>query len=114
MSGSALYEIVAAMFVAQVYGVAITLGSQIVFVLLALFTSMGVAGIPAASLVAVIVILKAFGLPIEGIGLFLAVDRILDMLRTTVNVLSDTCCAVLVAKSEGETNVLTKTDFSKE
>jgi Na+/H+-dicarboxylate symporter len=48
------------------------------------------------------------------IGLFLAVDRILDMLRTTVNVLSDTCCAVLVAKSEGEPNVLTKTDFSKE
>lgn len=114
MSGSALYEIVAAMFVAQVYGVTITLGSQVIFVLLALFTSMGVAGIPAASLVAVIVILKAFGLPIEGIGLFLAVDRILDMLRTTVNVLSDTCCAVLVAKSEGENNVLIKTDFSKD
>ncbi|MBM3207631.1 MAG: dicarboxylate/amino acid:cation symporter [Chlamydiae bacterium] len=113
MSGSALYEIIAAMFVAQVYGVTITLGSQIIFVMLALFTSMGVAGIPAASLVAVIVILKAFGLPIEGIGLFLAVDRILDMMRTTVNVLSDTCCAVLVAKSEGEKNILTKTDFSK-
>ncbi len=113
MSGSALYEIVAAMFVAQVYGVTITLGSQIVFVLLALFTSMGVAGIPAASLVAVIVILKAFGLPIEGIGLFLAVDRILDMCRTTVNVLSDTCCAVLVAKSEGENKILTSDTFSE-
>lgn len=113
MSGSALYEIVAAIFVAQVYGVTVTLGSQIVFVLLALLTSMGVAGIPAASLVAVIVILKAFGLPIEGIGLFLAVDRILDMCRTTVNVLSDTCCAVLVARTEGEKNVLQSDTFSE-
>lgn len=111
MSGSALYEIVAALFVAQVYGVAVSLSSQIIFVLLALFTSMGVAGIPAASLVAVIVILKAFGLPIEGIGLFLAVDRILDMCRTTVNVLSDTCCAVLVARSEGESNILSSDQF---
>lgn len=113
MSGSAMYEIVAALFVAQVYGVTVSLGSQIIFVLLALFTSMGVAGIPAASLVAVIIILKAFGLPIEGIGLFLAVDRILDMCRTTVNVLSDTCCAVLVAKTEGETDVLQKDTFSE-
>lgn len=111
MSGSALYECVAAMFVAQVYGIDISISSQIIFVLLALMTSMGVAGIPAASLVAVIVILKAFGLPIEGIGLFLAVDRILDMCRTTVNVLSDTCCAVLVARSEGEKNILTRTVF---
>jgi proton glutamate symport protein len=95
-----------------VYGVTVTIGSQIVFVLLALFTSMGVAGIPAASLVAVIVILKAFGLPIEGIGLFLAVDRILDMCRTTVNVLSDTCCAVLVAKTEGEKNILASDSFA--
>jgi proton glutamate symport protein len=112
MSGSALYEIVAALFVAQVYGVAVSFSSQIVFVFLALFTSMGVAGIPAASLVAVVVILKAFGLPIEGIGLFLAVDRILDMCRTTVNVLSDTCCAVLVARSEKEEHILTRDTFS--
>ncbi len=112
MSGSALYEVVAAMFVAQVYGIEITLSSQIIFVLLALLTSMGVAGIPAASLVAVVVILKVFGLPVEGIGLFLAVDRILDMCRTTVNVFSDSCCAVLVAKSEGEKNVLKKDSFA--
>lgn len=72
----------------------------------------GSSGIPAASLVAIVVILKAFGLPPEGIALFMAVDRILDMCRTTVNVLSDTCCAVLVAKSEGEPHILTKKDFS--
>ncbi len=111
MSGSALYECVGALFVAQVYGIDLTVSAQIIFVLMALLTSMGVAGIPSASLVAIVVILKAFGLPAEGIGLFLAVDRILDMCRTTVNVLSDTCCAVLVAKSEGETDILTKKEF---
>ncbi len=108
MSGSALYECVGALFIAQVYGISLPFSAQIIFVALALLTSMGVAGIPAASLVAIVVILKAFGLPAEGIGLFLAVDRILDMCRTTVNVLSDSCCAVLVAKSEGEKDILTK------
>lgn len=112
MSGSALYECVAAMFVAQVYGIEISFMTQFIVVFLALLTSIGVAGIPAASLVAVIVILKAIGLPIEGIGLFLAVDRILDMCRTTVNVFSDSCCAVLVARSEGEKEILTKRTFS--
>jgi len=73
-----------------------------VFIFVALLTAMGIAGIPSASLLAVMMILRAFDLPVEGIGLFLAVDRILDMFRTTVNVISDSCCAVLVAKSEGE------------
>ena len=114
MAGSALYECVGAMFIAQAYGVVISPGSQVVIVLLSLLTSMGVAGIPSASLVALIVILKAFGLPVEGIGLFLAVDRILDMCRTTVNVFSDTCCAILVAKTEGETGILTKKTFTED
>jgi proton glutamate symport protein len=105
MSGSALYECVAAMFVAQAYGIHISIVTQFLVVLLALITSIGVAGIPSASLVAIIIILKVIGLPAEGIGLFIAVDRILDMCRTTVNVFSDSCCAVLVARSEGE-NVL--------
>lgn len=113
MSGSALYECVAALFVAQVYGIEISIMQQFLVVFLALLTSMGVAGIPAASLVAVIVIMKAIGLPIEGIGLFLAVDRILDMCRTTVNVFSDSCCAVLVACSEGEKEILKKKDFTE-
>lgn len=111
MSGSALYECVGALFVAQIYGLDLSFGSQVVFVLLSLLTSMGVAGIPSASLVAIVVILKAFHLPVEAIGLFLAVDRILDMCRTTVNIFSDTCCAVLVAKSEGEELVLKQKDF---
>jgi proton glutamate symport protein len=108
MSGSALYECVAAMFIAQAYGIDLSLTTQFIIVLLALITSIGVAGVPSASLVAIIAILKAIGLPIEGIGLFIAVDRVLDMCRTTVNVFSDSCCAVLVARTEGEKNVLTK------
>ncbi len=108
MSGSALYECVAAMFVAQAYGIELSFTTQFIVVLLALITSIGVAGVPSASLVAIIAILKAIGLPIEGIGLFIAVDRILDMCRTMVNVFSDSCCAVLVARSEGEEKVLSK------
>lgn len=111
LSGSALYEVVAAFFVAQIYGLDLPFFKQCIFAFLTLIASMGVAGIPSGSLVAVIVILKAMGLPIAGIGLFIAVDRLLDMCRTTVNVFSDTCCAVLVARLEGETTVLTTTDF---
>lgn len=113
LSGSALYEVVAAFFVAQVYGIEMGFWTQLFFAFVTLLTSMGVAGIPSASLVAIIVILKAMGLPIEGIGLFIAVDRILDMCRTTVNVLSDSCCAVLVAKTEGEKGILTKKVFTE-
>lgn len=107
MAGSALYECVAAMFVAQVYGIDLSFGTQLLVVISALIASVGVAGIPSGSLVAVIVVMGIIGLPPEGIGLFIAVDRLVDMCRTTINVYSDSCCAVLVARSEGE-NVLTK------
>lgn len=103
MDGTALYECVAVLFIAQAYGLELTLGTQLIIVLLALLTSIGVAGIPAASLVAITVILSAVGLPLEGVGLILAVDRLLDMLRTAVNVFSDSCGAVMIARSEGET-----------
>ena len=111
MSGSALYECIAAMFIAQAYGIELSFVSQFLLVFLALITSIGVAGVPSASLVAIIAILKALELPLEGIGLFIAVDRILDMCRTTVNVFSDSCCAVLVARTEGEKEVLTTDTF---
>ena len=106
MNGTALYECVAAMFIAQVYGIQFGFATQFTVVLLALLTSIGVAGIPAASLVAIVIILNATGLPAEGIGLILAVDRILDMMRTSVNIFGDSVAAVVIAKSEGETNVL--------
>jgi proton glutamate symport protein len=102
MDGTALYECVAALFIAQAYGLNLDFATQFTVVLVALLTSIGVAGIPAASLVAIVVILGAIGLPAEGVGLILVVDRILDMCRTAVNVFSDSCGAVIIARSEGE------------
>ena len=106
MDGTALYECVAAMFIAQVYGVDLTIAEQLLIVVTALLASIGAAGIPMAGLVMLTVVLTAAGLPLEGIGLILAVDLPLDMSRTTVNVWSDSCGAVTVARSEKEeTNV---------
>ncbi|MDA3953711.1 MAG: dicarboxylate/amino acid:cation symporter [Bacteroidales bacterium] len=102
MDGTALYECVAAMFIAQAYGVDLSIFQQFIVVITALLTSIGAAGIPMASLVMITVILTQVGLPLEGVGLILAVDRPLDMLRTATNVWSDSCGAVIVAKSEGE------------
>jgi Na+/H+-dicarboxylate symporter len=108
MDGTALYECVAAMFIAQAYGIELGFATQFTIVLVALLTSIGVAGIPSASLVAISIILATIGLPAEAIGLILVVDRILDMCRTTVNVFSDSCGAVIIARSEGEEDILTK------
>ena len=102
MDGTALYECVAAMFIAQAYGIDLSIMQQIVVVMTALLASIGAAGIPMAGLVMISVILSAVGLPLEGLGMILAVDRILDMLRTTTNVWSDSCGAVIIAKSEKE------------
>jgi Na+/H+-dicarboxylate symporter len=106
MDGTALYECVAVIFIAQAFGVDLSFTQQLLIVVLALLTSIGVAGIPSASLVAIVVILSVFGIPLEAIGLIYAVDRILDMLRTSVNVFSDSCGAVVIARTEGETGVL--------
>lgn len=107
MDGTALYECVAAMFIAQAYGIELGFTTQFTIVMVALLTSIGVAGIPAASLVAISIILTTIGLPLEALGLILAVDRILDMCRTTVNVFSDSCGAVIIARTEGEKHLLT-------
>jgi Na+/H+-dicarboxylate symporter len=104
--GSALYECVVAMFIAQAYGVHLGFGGQFIVVAGALLTGIGVAGIPAASLVAIAVILGAVGLPLEGIGLVLAVDRLLDMCRTAVNVLGDSAATVVVGRLEGADGIL--------
>ncbi len=106
MDGTALYECVAAIFIAQAYGLDLTFATQFSIVVLALMTSIGVAGIPSASLVAIAIILAAIGLPAEGIGLILAVDRVLDMCRTAVNVFSDSCGAVIIGRTEGEVGIL--------
>ncbi|RLD67627.1 MAG: dicarboxylate/amino acid:cation symporter [Bacteroidetes bacterium] len=102
MDGTALYELVVAVFIAQAYGIDLSIGQQMIMVLTALLASIGAAAIPMAGMVMITVVLTVAGLPLEGIGLVLAVDRILDMFRTSVNVWSDTCGAVIIAKSEGE------------
>ena len=98
MDGTALYECVAALFIAQCYGLDLSFTVQFTVVLVALVSSTGVAGIPSASLVAIATILAAIGLPAEGLGLILAVDRLLDMCRTAVNVYSDSCASAILAR----------------
>lgn len=102
MDGTALYECVAAMFIAQVYGIELSLMQQVVVVITALLASIGAAAIPMAGLVMITVVLSAIGLPLEAVALIIAVDRPLDMVRTAVNVWSDSCGAIVIAKSEGE------------
>ena len=98
MDGTALYEAVAAMFIANVCGVELSLGQQILIFLTATLASIGAAGIPSAGLVTMTMVLQTVGLPLEGIGLILAVDRFLDMLRTSVNVWGDLIGARIIAR----------------
>ncbi len=105
MNGTALYECMAAMFIAQAYGLDLTFGVQFTIVVTALVTSIGVAGVPAASMVAIGIILTAIGLPLEALGVLFVFDRLLDMMRTAVNIYGDAVCAVVVARLEGETGL---------
>jgi proton glutamate symport protein len=102
MNGTALYECAAAIFLAQAYGLDLSFGQQFAVVVIALLTSIGVAGVPSASLVAIAIILTAIGLPVEAIGVLMVFDRILDMCRTSINVWGDACCATIVARLSGE------------
>lgn len=115
MDGTALYECIGVIFLAQYYAgidpnYTLTLGQQGLVVLMALLASVGAAGIPSAGLVMMLTILSALKLPLEGATLLLAVDRPLDMLRTTVNVWSDSCAAAVVSRSEGEEGPLSAGD----
>ncbi len=118
MDGTALYECVAAIFICQAFGLDLSFAQQFMIVIVALLTSVGVAGVPSASLVAIMIILNAVeaGLPpdslpegaslMSGLAMLLVFDRPLDMCRTAVNIFSDSVGAVVVARTEGETNVL--------
>jgi Na+/H+-dicarboxylate symporter len=101
MDGTALYEAVAAIFIAQVYGIHLTFGSQVIVFLTATLAAIGAAGIPEAGLVTMVIVLNAVGLPTEGIAMILAIDWFLDRCRTTVNVLGDTVGAAIIDRWEG-------------
>ena len=102
MNGTALYECVTAIFIAQAYGIDLSLAQQIMIVFTALLAAIGAAGIPMAGMVMLAIVLSAVGLPLEGIGLVLAVEQLCDMPRTCINTYGDSCGAVIIAHSEGE------------
>lgn len=100
MNGTALYEVVAVLFIAQSLG-DLSLAQQLVVAFMALIASIGAAGIPHAGTVMMVIVLQAVGLPTDAVIVILAVDRVLDMMRTTVNIWSDACAAVVVARRAG-------------
>lgn len=102
MDGTALYQGVCAFFIAQVYGLDLTIGQQVTIVLTATLASIGTAGVPGAGLIMLTMVLQAVGLPLEGLALIAGIDRVLDMARTAVNVTGDSACAVIIAASENE------------
>ena len=100
MDGTALYESVAVIFIAELMGIHLSLGTQIVIFITATLAAIGAAAIPGAGLVTMGIVLTAAGLPLDGIGLILAIDRILDQFRTAVNVWGDTTAAIVVGRLE--------------
>ncbi len=104
MDGTAIMQGVATLFVAQVYGIEMTIGMMLTVVLTATLASIGTAGVPGAGAIMLTLVLQSVGLPLEGIGLIMGVDRLVDMARTAINVTGDAVCTTIIAKQEGELN----------
>ena len=102
MDGTALYQGVAAVFIAQFYGIDLDLGQQLMVVLTATLAALGTVGIPGAGVVMLAMVLRSIGVPLEGIGVIMGVDRFLDMCRTAVNVTGDSVCTMVIAAAEGQ------------
>ena len=108
MDGTALYQAVAAVFIAQTLNMSLDISAQLTIVLTTVLASIGTAAVPGAGIVMLVIILESVGVPSAGIALILGVDRILDMLRTTVNVTGDATVAVIIAESEDQLNIPSK------
>lgn len=106
MDGTALLQGVATAFLAQIYGIDLSFTGQLTVVLTATLASIGTAGIPGAGIVMLAIVMDSVGVPLQGIGIILGVDRFLDMCRTVVNITGDAVCAVLVASTEGQLNAV--------
>ena len=102
MDGTAIYQGVCAIFIAQVYGINLDIGHQLMIILTATLASIGTAGVPGAGMIMLMLVLQTTGLPLEGIALVAGVDRILDMIRTCLNVTGDMTCAAIVNQWEGK------------
>jgi Na+/H+-dicarboxylate symporter len=111
MDGTALYQGVAAVFLAQFYGIDLNFGQQLTIVLTATLASLGTTGIPGAGVIMLAMVLRSIGVPLQGIGIIMGVDRFLDMCRTAVNVTGDAVCTMVIASTEGQ---LTRTPAQKE
>jgi proton glutamate symport protein len=102
MNGTSCYQAIAAVFIAQVFGIDLTIGQQILIVLTATLAAVGSPGVPGGSIVMLIIVLTSVGIPVEGLALILGVDRPLDMLRTVLNITGDAATSVIVAKTENK------------
>lgn len=102
MDGTAIYQGICAFFIAQIYGIDLPISAQLTIILTATLASIGTAGVPGAGMIMLGMVLHSVGLPIEGIAIIAGVDRILDMMRTMINVTGDSACSVVVAATEGE------------
>lgn len=105
MDGTALYQGVCALFIAQAYGITLSMGQLLTIILTATLGSIGTAGVPGAGMIMLTIVLNAIGLPLEGIALVAGIDRVLDMARTCINVVGDASAAVVVGRSENEIEV---------
>lgn len=105
MAGTAVMQGVSAVFIAQAYGLDLSLSSMITITVTAILASVGAAGVPGVGMIMMTMVLESAGLPVEGIALIIGIDRLLDMLRTVVNVMGDCICAVVVAKSENDISI---------
>ena len=111
MDGTSLYQAVAAVFIAQAYGMDLDMGQQLTIVLTATLASIGAAAVPGAGMVMLVIVLGAIGVPTEGLALIFGVDRILDMMRTVVNVTGDATVATVVAATEGQLKVVSEEEL---
>jgi Na+/H+-dicarboxylate symporter len=103
MDGTALYQGVSAVFIAQIYGIELGIAGQVTIVLMAVLSSVGAAGVPMAGIIALAIVLKQLGIPLEGIALIFGVERLLDMTRTAVNVIGNMACSVAIHEMEEKT-----------
>ena len=102
MDGTAIYQGVCAIFIASCYGINLTLSQMLTVILTATLASIGTAGVPGVGMIMLSMVLTSVNLPLEGIGLIMGVERIIDMFRTTVNVMGDNICTLIIANSEND------------
>ncbi|KEK10534.1 hypothetical protein EP18_15540, partial [Lysinibacillus sphaericus] len=114
LDGSTLYQAIAALFIAQMYGIHLSIGEQITLMLVLMVTSKGIAGVPGVSFVVLLATLGTVGIPLEGLAFIAGIDRILDMGRTVVNVIGNSLASLVMAKWEGRFDTVKMKNYFKD